>query len=238
VKKKSSSRIRSAIDRVSLRTATRMVRIVRSLEKTFPKRYVKPIAGILTGLVVIPVLLLIVTLLLVPVLIWDLFDPFGIWVHWVVYLFFLFLYASAGYLSYILILDVVDIVEMIYHPVNYLLKKTASTLMMPLTNILKKATLFLAITLGVIELIFALVMVAFGFSCALLLVMAVLVLVFLAMVLIGKGITMIVRWFLNLVFRSIFGSIDRRFKISEKANRYGERIDRQIELQNELKRRG
>jgi len=221
------------IDEAALKASTEAVKIVRALKRTFPKGYVKPIIGIISALVVVPVLILFVTLLLLPVLIWDLFDPFGVGVHWVVYLFYLFLYACAGYLSYILISDVLDIVDVIYHPVKHLIKRTASTLMRPITKTLKKALVFLMIALGVIELIIALIMVVFGFSFALLIAMIVLALVFVTMVLIGKAITMTVRRVLDLLFRSAFGFVDRSFGISDKAKRYGERIDREIESEKD-----
>jgi hypothetical protein len=140
-------------DRILLHVSMRALTIARWLKRTFPQRKVKQAFSITILCVLGPLLMIAVTALLVPVLIWDLIDPWGIDVGWPLYLFFLFLYISAGYLVYMVIEDTLDLLDIVYQPFEGLVRKTASVIIGPFVKTMKKTALALAVVLTGIEIV-------------------------------------------------------------------------------------
>ncbi|MDG6224604.1 MAG: hypothetical protein QCI82_03725 [Candidatus Thermoplasmatota archaeon] len=230
-------KVNSFFDRIALRNSARFVRIVRWLNRKFPERNIKTAVGIAVSLILTPPLFLLVTLLLLPFLIWDIFDPFGLDVPWLVYLLFLFLYACVGYLVYMFVEDALHILDVIYHPIKYLRGKPASVLTRPLRRILRKGGIYLGIVLVAIELILAIAMVVFGPTAILVFLMVIIALLFVTMILIGKFVMWLTKAIVNFLGNTILRSVDSRLRIKERLERYGSRVDDEIKRNRLEKKR-
>jgi hypothetical protein len=168
-------------------------------------------------------------MLIGPVLIWDLIDPWGIGVGWPIYLFFIFLYISAGYLVYMVIDDVLYLLDLVYRPLDGLVKMTASILMDPLVRTLKKGALVLGILLAGTETVLLVHSMARGTSPLSISIMVLMALLYVAIVAVGYLLTRLVRRVLDMAIRGLFRTIDSHIDISGRAKRYRGMVDAEID---------
>jgi len=226
--RKPPAKVNGIIERAIIRISVLAVRTGRSLAKRFPQRYVAPIAAVLTFLVVSIVLFGAVTLAIVPVLIWDLIDPFGIDVHWAVYLVYLFLYLGAGCLTYLAVRDALDLIEILYDPVRHLVDEAVSTMMKPFVSSFRKAAGSIAAAAAAIDAIIIVIMIVSDPTIVAAIAISIITLG--SLVVIGAGYLLLetLRAVVEEVTSSLTREVDRRTRFRKRIRDLASRVEEEL----------
>ena len=211
-------------DRLFIKLLSKVLRRVEKFRKMYPQEKAKRHTAFFLIIILAVPLLLLVFAVHLPIMVWDLFDLWGVDVPNLIHLCFGFLYVGVVAFVTMEIKEAWDVLEIIYHPIKAITENAVESLLTPLRNGLIKVDIVIgAIILVVVTTDSASIYLTglTGFHIA---VFFMIFIIGAIMFGISLGIYYLIKGLLVLIIDVIFKKMDRAFHISDRLRGFYEKV--------------
>ena len=212
------------INRLFIKLLSKVLRRVERFREKYPQEKAKGHTALFLLLVLAAPLLLLVFAFHLPMIIWDLLDPWDIDVPNLIHLCFGFLYAGSMAFVALEIWEAWEALEIIYHPIKAITENAVESLLTPLRNGLIKIDVVIGVIVLAVVTTDSVSIYLTGLTGFHIAVFVLILLIGAIMFGISLGIYYLIKGSLILIIEVIFKKMDRTFHISDALKGFYERV--------------